>query len=257
MALSHSCSCSLCGVERQLIENLTRLKSSVSSEMTLLGFDSPLTLIEFLRNSTTGARSDEILQALFHLRSEASEFVDSFLILAFLPVLHQTVRRVALYQPLLFEEDISQQILACFLQVLASNELRHTKSHYAFALARSMKRRILKWGQLEGWDSKRFLNGDDKTHGLAIADHFERHAELRHFLNRCVERGDLNTSEIDLLVRFRLEGTYSKHLLSLNGNSSNAVRQRMKRLLAKLRRLAVRKEPDEPASPPPPLSPRQ
>lgn len=73
---------------------------------------------------------------------------------------------------------------------------------------------------------------------LAITDGFERHAQLRHFLNRCVKRGQLTDSELDLLIRFKLEGTADQNLLGLNGSSSNAMRQKMKRLLAKLRRLA-------------------
>jgi hypothetical protein len=68
---------------------------------------------------------------------------------------------------------------------------------------------------------------------------FERYAQLRHFLHRCATRGDLAPSELDLLIQFKLEGSNGDMPHASNGNSSsNAARQKFKRLLAKLRRLA-------------------
>lgn len=64
------------------------------------------------------------------------------------------------------------------------------------------------------------------------------YAQLRHFLHRCVTRGDLTGAELDLLIQFKLEGTNGEDFQSFNGNASNALRQRLKRLLTKLRRLA-------------------
>ena len=51
-------------------------------------------------------------------------------------------------------------------------------------------------------------------------------------------KGMLTDSELDLLIQFKLDGNTGEELAALNGSSSNAVRQRFKRLLAKLRRLA-------------------
>jgi len=45
----------------------------------------------------------------------------------------------------------------------------------------------------------------------------------------------LADSELDLLIEFKLDGNTGEELAALNGSSSNAVRQRFKRLLAKLR----------------------
>jgi hypothetical protein len=49
----------------------------------------------------------------------------------------------------------------------------------------------------------------------------------------------LTDSEIDLLIQFKMDGNSGVELAALNGSSSNAVRQRFKRLLSKLRRLAL------------------
>ena len=67
---------------------------------------------------------------------------------------------------------------------------------------------------------------------------FNSHGEC---LAAKLPRGYLTDSELDLLIHFKLEGTASNGevLSTLNGNSSsNAARQKLKRLLAKLRRLA-------------------
>jgi hypothetical protein len=61
---------------------------------------------------------------------------------------------------------------------------------------------------------------------------FERASLLRHFFARAVRGGTLTPGELNLLVQFKLEGGAE------NGAFSNAERQRLKRLLGKLRRLA-------------------
>jgi DNA-directed RNA polymerase specialized sigma24 family protein len=66
----------------------------------------------------------------------------------------------------------------------------------------------------------------------------ERHAALRHFLYRCVTNGLLADGELDLLVQIKLDGNTGDEIAESCGLTSNAVRQRMKRLLAKLRRIA-------------------
>jgi DNA-directed RNA polymerase specialized sigma24 family protein len=59
-----------------------------------------------------------------------------------------------------------------------------------------------------------------------------------HFLHRCVSRGLLGNAELDLLIQIKLDGNTGEEVAESNSITSNAVRQRMKRLLAKLRRLA-------------------
>jgi hypothetical protein len=239
MPLRASCDCPLCALESQLFVSLAAGGSDLHPELAALGFHSPASFLHVLRISPANAQSDAVLRTLFRLRAVDSDFVESLLVLAFVPTLHRTIRRVALYQPFLSEDDITQQALVCLLQVLRSKEMEDRKSHFAFAVSRAVKRRIFEWGRREGRKSKRFENGGESALPLVTVDNFERHAELHHFLSRCVQRGDLTDNEIDLLIRFKLEGTSSRRFLAMNGDSSNAVRQKMKRLLAKLRRLAM------------------
>jgi hypothetical protein len=202
--------------------------------------------------SPVDAQSDRLLGELFRREAADSDLAEKLLVLVFVPVLHRTIRRVALYQPFLSEEDITQQALACLLEVLRSKEILNRKSHYAFAISRALKRRIFEWGRREGENSRRLETGQESRLSLVTLDNFERQAELHHFFCRCVERGDLNDGEIELLIRFKLEGASPKKLLFMTGDSSNAVRQKMKRLLAKLRRLAARRQHEPCAIPGPP-----
>jgi len=77
-------------------------------------------------------------------------FIDSLLVLVFVPMLHRTVRRVAIWQPHLAEEDIVQQVLSALLEFLRSNEMRARQSHFAFAISRAVKRQVFAWAAREG-----------------------------------------------------------------------------------------------------------
>ena len=66
----------------------------------------------------------------------------------------------------------------------------------------------------------------------------ERHALLRHFLHSCVTHNLLTGGELDLLIQIKLDGNTGDEIAESNSITSNAVRQRVKRLLAKLRRIA-------------------
>jgi DNA-directed RNA polymerase specialized sigma24 family protein len=148
-------------------------------------------------------------------------------------MLHGTIRRVARQQPGLSHEDITQQALSFLLHFLHSNELQKRQSHFAFAISRAVKRQLFEWASRESGKIGLLNHFDGETFTM-----FERHALLRHFLHRCVTKGLLTDSELNLLIDFKLYGTNGEEFADFNGTSSNAVRQRLKRLLAKLRRLA-------------------
>ncbi len=112
------------------------------------------------------------------------------------------------------------------------------QSHFAFAISRAVKRQVFEWARREQMKDLLLNHVSDIFDPVAVEEPFERHAQLRHFLHRCVTRGDLSDAELDLLIQFKLEGANGEDFESFNGNASNAVRQRLKRLLAKLRRLA-------------------
>jgi len=99
-----------------------------------------------------------------------------------------------------------------------------------------VKRQLFEWANRESHKSGLINNNGDVFAAAAVEESFERHALLRHFLNKCVANGSLTGAELNLLIQFKLEGGNERELS--NAYSSNAVRQRLKRLLKKLRRLA-------------------
>jgi len=197
-------------------------------------------LLSELRTSAADPRSDELFRKLFAARETNPRLVETFLVLAFLPMLHHTIRRVGKHQPTLSADDITQQALTILLQFLRSEQLRLRASHFAFAISRAVKRRMFEWASREGSvnGARAEVNGEFFA-ALTIEEPYERHVLLCHFLDRCVAKGLLTDAEVDVLIQFKLEG--GNESLEANGsreNSSNAARQRMKRLVAKLRRLA-------------------
>ncbi len=244
MPLGVTCDCALCHIEEHLLSELSLKEAGSYGELfsgydALLQFPSVVTLLLHLRASPADAKSDELLRELFACRGNNPMFSESILVLAFLPMLHGTIRRVARQQPGLAHEDITQQALTFLLQFLRSDELQARQSHLAFAISRAVKRQIFEWANRESGKTGLLRYYDDETFAaLAAEEPFERYALLRHFLYRCVTKGVLSDTELDLLIQFKLNGTNGEEFADLNGTSSNAVRQRLKRLLNKLRRLA-------------------
>jgi DNA-directed RNA polymerase specialized sigma24 family protein len=244
MPLEITCGCTLCDIELHLLSDLSHREAGAFREMFsnfqgLRQYSSASTLLLHLRASPADARSDELLRELFASRGINPAFIEGLLVLVFLPMLHGTIRRVGKQQPGLAQEDITQQALSFLLQYLRSDELRSRQSHFAFAVSRAVKRQVFEWANRESGKTGllRYYDGESFA-ALAAEEPFERYALLRHFLHRCVTKGLLADAELDLLIQFKLNGTNGEEFADFNGTSANAVRQKLKRLLAKLRRLA-------------------
>jgi hypothetical protein len=241
MPLQTSCACPLCAIEVRLLSGLADRSDSFAEFKLSLNISPSLSIpdvLQLLRASKADARSDAVLAQLVRFRPQWPAFADSVLILAFVPMLHRTIRRVLAWQPALAEEDVIQQTLGTLLQVHESADLRVRQSHFAFAISRTLKREVFAWAAREGTKQSLLVQSSDPFPQLVIDEPFERYAQLRHFLHRCTTRGDLTTSELDLLIQFKLEGPNGNGLHTPHGHASNAERQKLKRLFAKLRRLA-------------------
>lgn len=242
MPLEIPCHCTLCDIEAQLLSELTRLdsrfvKGQFSAYPALLEHSTIGSLLSHLRTSPADAANDNHFREIAALRKTNPAFAGSLLVLVFLPMLHRAVRLITRQQKSLAEEDIAQQVLFFFLQFLASPEMATRRSHFAYAIAREVKRHIFEWAKRESRKAA-LLDHAEASAFIELEDSFEQYALLRHFLHRCLTKGMLANSELDLLIQFKLDGNTGAELAALNGSSSNAVRQRFKRLLAKLRRLA-------------------
>jgi hypothetical protein len=242
MHLGPVCDCTLCRIEIRLLDDLRLVEinsfASLADSSQLRHYSSVSDLLSFLWTSPAHARSDELLCELLKVRALRPAAIEGLLVLVFVPMLHRTIHRAVKYQSMLSEEDITQQALSFLLQFLRSEEMKTRRSHFAFAISRVVKRQVFEWARREGTTKALLYRDDDLFPTLAVDETFERHAQLRHFLDRCVTRGDLTDGELDLLIQFKLGETSGEDFANSNAHASNAVRQRLKRLLAKLRRLA-------------------
>jgi DNA-directed RNA polymerase specialized sigma24 family protein len=243
MPLSVACDCALCILEARLASDVSLVGAEAWREMfsardTLRIYSSAAGLLTELRSSPVNGDSDELLSQLLASRQAHPALVESVLVLAFLPMLHTTLRRIAKQQPSLFEEDIAQQSVGVLLSYLRSSELESRRSHFAFGISRAVKRQMFEWARRESVREAVFDHSREELLWGASVESFERHTQLRHFLHGCVTKGLLTNEELDLLIEFKLNGTSGEEFADFNGTSSNAVRQKLKRLVAKLRRLA-------------------
>lgn len=246
MIAGSNCACPLCRLERDLMARLsTRLCASSDREILscsphLASFPSVLTLLTHLKacgQEPDGHRAaDQIFMELLRSPQGLSKSaVDDIFILAFVPTIHLTMRRVLERYPALSQHDVAHQLLLFLLLFLRSDELKWRKSYFAFAVSRKLRRSAFEWAKRE-CRMQATSSADElpDTRVESSLEAFERLAILRHFLNSCVSKGWIDSDELNLLIQFKLDGLSGEEF----GVSSNALRQRIKRLVAKLRRLA-------------------
>jgi hypothetical protein len=237
-----NCRCPLCLLEEKLRAELGNNREDhllvLRSRPHLAAFPTALDLLLHLQSLAGSSASDTLLSELLEARvTFPGGLADSVFVLLFLPMLHSTLRRIRHRYPALHREDTAQQALGALLASLDSERLAERHSYVAFAIARNVRRVTFEWAAREARSPLEAPRSDDprETKGSeSAADSFERAAFLRHFFGRAVEHGTLTPGELDLLITFKLEGGAD------NGAFSNAERQRLKRLLGKLRRLAGR-----------------
>jgi hypothetical protein len=222
-----------------------RYRQFADSRSLLSAFPVAADLIAYLhrcRSASNGTHSaDHILAELLqaHATGGQAPALRDLLLLAFIPMLHSTSRQVAARCPSLSADDIAQHVVASLLQILGSPEFYGRSSHVAFAISRILKRNVFGWAQREcrsvvcGASPETFSDALSARNPAGPAEHV---VLLRHFLYRCQQRGFLTNKDLELLVQFKLEDASA--LGTPIAVYSNASRQRMKRLLGKLRRVA-------------------
>jgi hypothetical protein len=256
MRTRSTCRCLLCQLEIHLKEELCEASreeqyaSTASPDSLLSGYPSASALSAHLRSCRSDGNrthpADAILLEMLRLRHRNGRdtLLRDVLLLAFIPVLHSTARQLARRYPLLPADDTAQHLVRTLLETLDSPELLARQSHLAFAISRRAKRSMFEWAEREtripgnAERDEPVVPTDDVVWG--ISEPLERAVLLRHFLNRCQREGVVNGPDLELLVHVKLEpnGTFAGY--------SNALRQRIKRLLAKLRKAARTPSTTEP-----------
>jgi hypothetical protein len=228
--------------------------SIAASDPLLSGYPSASALSAHLRSCRSDGHAthpaDGILLELLHFRqrSRGETVLRDVLLLAFIPVLHSTARQLARRYPLLPPEDTAQHLVASLLETLDSPDLLARDSHLAFAISRMAKRSMFDWAERESRIPGNVERDepvpptDDVVRG--IAEPFERAVLLRHFLSRCQREGIVTGPDLELLVHIKLKENFGETNGTLAAYS-NALRQRIKRLLAKLRKAARTRSHEE------------
>jgi hypothetical protein len=252
MSRESSCRCLICGLERNLTRQLSeedrreRYRQFAGSRSLLSAFPVVSDLIAYLRTCRSAGNgthpADRILAEL--LQTSASEgsaptFRD-LLLLLFIPTVHSTSRQVAARYPSLSSDDIAQHVVVALLEILGSPEFHGRNSHVAYAISRVLKRNAFEWADRECRLPVRSESQEtlcDSSATFDSAEPLERSALLRHFLYRCRQRGLLDDKDLELLVQFKLDAAQDKKRCPAS-EYSNASRQRMKRLMHKLRLIA-------------------
>jgi hypothetical protein len=252
MKMRSACRCLLCQLELQLKQHLSEARCQedyaklVASNLLLSGFPSAFALTAHLRDCRSNGNgshpADPILLELLHLRQKdaTDTLLRDVLLLAFIPVLHYTSRQIARRYVSASPDDTAQHLLATFLETLDSAALRARNSHLAFVLSRMVKRSVFDWAERE----TRSPGNDERDEHLpepagssGIPEQFERTVLLRHFLFRCQRDGVLTGPDLKLLVHIKLQADFGE-IGGASAGYSNALRQKIKRLLCKLRSAA-------------------
>ena len=245
------CLCLLCSTEVDLQKAVQMAESEIveglfSASLPLKRFSSTSNLLMHLRNAPPDSETDELLGELCKLRKVRPDLMESLLVLIFLPMLHITIRRVTKLQSALASEDVTQQALSFLLQYLSSGDLETRRSHFAFAISRAVKRKTFEWAYRQSVIENVERNPETIV-DAGSEKALERCATLRHFLDKTIARQLLTSDEFDLLVEFKLEGNGGSDFEASGRGNSNMLRQRLKRLLAKLRRIAKPAFPERPS----------
>jgi DNA-directed RNA polymerase specialized sigma24 family protein len=159
---------------------------------------------------------------------------------AFIPALHKTYREISVFFPSLSPEDVAQQVLTIFLEVIRFSSLERRNSHLPVAIARKVRNFAFRWAVKESQDSEDSepADGPPPTPPEPVAPgDVETSYVLWQFLEHCRRIGALTSSELDLLVKLKFEGFEAKEIADMGReHSAMAVHQRLHRIIQRLRR---------------------
>jgi len=249
------CDCHICKVEGHIFDLLAEPRSTAwfltlaASSPVLANFTNISELLAYLHSPRTGdydwSDAGATLTALVGARATTPDLglVHSVLILAFAPTIHRTHRDVCGCFRELEPEDIAQQILAFFLELVASASAQNLVGILPIALSRSLRKTSFRWAEKEQRALLRLrqeteigTDGSERTADPA----FERISLLNDFLDYCTRQGLLSRFEREILIKFRVEGFSAKEIQDRHTVlSGSTVRLRVHRIMQRLQHAAL------------------
>jgi hypothetical protein len=246
------CKCHICEVERHLFKSLAeppasvRFSTLVLSSPALARFSNVSELLTDLhtrRNGDSGSSlTGHLISALIYVKTAVSdvELIQSVLVLAFTPTIHRTHRELCAWFRELESEDIAQQILMLFLELVTSASPTLMNSHLPIALTRTLRKNAFRWAEKEQrFAIQREAEKSGETAEPFGYDAFETLVVLNDFLDHCQRTGILSVFELDLLIRLKVDGFFAKEIIHTHtALSEKAVHWRVERILQRLQKAA-------------------
>jgi len=247
------CDCHICVVEDHIFELLAeapgrgQFAALAASSPVLAKFTNISELLAYLHSPRTGdydwSVASETLTALVGAQrtTPASALVHSVLFLAFAPTIHRTYREVSAWFRELEPEDIGQQILAFFLELVVSAATENLVAILPIAISRSLRKISFRWAEKER-RALRKRQEEVQTDGRerAADPTFESVSVLNDFLDYCTRQGLLSPFEREILIRFKVDGfTYKEIQNRHTVLTDQAVRLRVHRIMQRLQEAAL------------------
>ena len=248
------CDCHICCAEDHVFEVLvdpsgsSRFLALANSFPVLAKFTNISELLAHLHSPRNGdydwSAAGEILTTL--IRAQASlpdlELIHSVLVLAFAPTIHRTYREVCAGFRELEPEDVAQQILAFFLELVVSAHAQNVAALLPIALSRSLRKTTFRWAQREQRALMRQHELRTYLDGGQPADEptFQSISVLNDFLDYCTRHTLLSRFERHLLIKFKVDGFSGKEIQNRHSVlSAQAVHLRVHRIMQRLEHAAL------------------
>jgi len=252
MRENSQCNCHICKIERHLVISLSEPHHSdqflrlAQAAAPLATFSTALALIEHLHAHRDGAKSvpsaSEVVGSLMQSSSLVSEtqLRNSVLVLSFVPMIHRTYREVRAWFREIEAEDIAQQILTLFLELVYSADPITISNHLPIALTRTLRKNAFRWAEKEKRLTIQREFDKSQTSDEPVAnDTFETVSVLNGFLDHCHQIGILSVFERELLIKLKVEGFFAKEIIHTHtALSEKAVHWRVERILQRLQKAA-------------------
>jgi hypothetical protein len=249
------CDCHICYTEHRVFELLVYPSGSIrflvlaNSFPVLAKFTNISELLAHLHSPRNDdydwSAAGETLTTLIRARESLSdlELIHSVLVLAFAPTIHRTYREVCACFRELEPEDVAQQILAFFLELIVSARAKNVAALLPVVLSRSLRKTSFRWAQREQRDLLKRrqelqteLDGCQRT----VEPVFQTVSVLNDFLDYCTRQRLLSPFERDLLIKFKLDGFSGKEIQNHHTVlSEQAVHLRVHRIMQRLEDTAL------------------